>query len=69
LKRAILNGKPLLSLPSTLVCALGDTIAAAMALGLAARARNPDSPIVKHRADSRSLVHDLFVLWSTLRSL
>ena len=43
----------------------GDTIAAAMALGLDARARRPDRPVVKHRVDSPSLVHDLFVLWST----
>ena len=68
-KRAILNGNPLLLLPSTLVSALGDTIVAAIALGLDARARRPASPIVKHRADSLSLVHDLFVLWSILRSL
>jgi hypothetical protein len=51
-------------LPSTLVCALGDTIVAAKALALAARARRPDSPTVKHRANSLSLVRDLFVLWS-----
>src|ERR1700730_525308 len=67
--KPISNGKTLLLLPSTLVSALGDTIVAAMALELDARASRPDSPIVTHRVDSPTLVHALFVLWSISRSL